>query len=113
MILPSPIIKTTAAGLLCGLSACSSPPDPAAELAHEGEEKPINQEQFNFIKSECELADASMSKDSFGRRAIRLARVRDNSDMVAMITCVKGKFTDLNARASIQLPDGQMEAPTF
>ncbi len=92
------------------LAACSNP---ASDLAHQGEEQPLNRAQYDYIIAECGLEDASFGTDSFGRSQIVLSSLRDNDAMVRMIVCVKGQFEALNADATIGLPDGQMEAPSF
>ncbi len=101
--------------MICGLSvlalaACSNP---ASDLAHQGEEQPLNRAQYEHIITECELTDASFGSDSFGRSQIVLSSLRDNDAMVNMIVCVKGQFKELNAEATIKLPDGQMQVPSF
>ncbi len=92
------------------LAACSNP---ASDLAHQGEEQPLNRAQYDYVIAECGLEDASFGTDSFGRSQIVLSSLRDNDAMVNMIVCVKGQFKELNAEATIKLPDGQMQVPSF
>ncbi len=103
--------KTAPLALALVLPACSE--DPATDLAHKGDEQPLNRAQYDHIVAECGLTDASFGSDSFGRSQIALSDIRDNDAMVRMIVCVKGQFEALNAEATIGLPDGQMEAPSF